>query len=300
MPGQTDVPRGRLVTRLIAFYAILAVITVAVVVLVISKGGNEKARPRSPAATTRPSPNACIGPVPQPAGGRTAAADRARQAAATGRSFNVLQSGPVRQHHQQSEHARRDSCGCSRTTLAGGGHRLTGTVDCVSGGIASSSTRWRSPGREGHDRRHARRRSVRRRLQARPPAPGAAAPRTPSGIDGHVRAVAAPRRASAARFDPARERSELLAPSARQGRSAPLTYSTKTAPCSAMSRAPRAGHARLTATANDLQLQNVKRDPARGGHAGAVAAPPAAKPVLTTPSGLGAGGREVHRHQAAQ
>ena len=80
--------------RLITFYAILAVIGVAVVVFVISKGGSTR-RPsrRSPAVTWRAPPAPCIGPAPKPVGGTRSRRPRPTQAAAPGPSFNVLQSG---------------------------------------------------------------------------------------------------------------------------------------------------------------------------------------------------------------
>ncbi len=61
----------------------------------------------------------------------------------------------------------------------------------------------------------------------------------------------------------------------------------------------KGGAARMTATANDLQLQNVTVIPLN------VATPvpstaATAKPALTTPSGLLARRREVHRDQAAR
>ena len=93
MPGQEDMPRGRLITRLITFYAILAVIGVAVVVFVVSKGGNEKAQPSIAGGYAVSAANPCIGPVPKPAGGIPLPATAPTQVAATGPSFNVLQSG---------------------------------------------------------------------------------------------------------------------------------------------------------------------------------------------------------------
>ena len=82
-----------MVKRLITFYAILAVIGVAVVVFVVSKGGNEKAQPAIAGGYAASAASPCIGPVPKPAGGIPLPATAPTQAAATGPSFNVLQSG---------------------------------------------------------------------------------------------------------------------------------------------------------------------------------------------------------------
>ena len=45
MPGQNALSRSQLVRRLGIFYAIIAVIGVAVVIFVVNKGGDEKAQP---------------------------------------------------------------------------------------------------------------------------------------------------------------------------------------------------------------------------------------------------------------
>ena len=93
MPEQPEMPRGRLARRLIIFYAILAVIGVVVVVFVVSKGGNEKAQPSIAGGYVVSAPSPCIGPVPKPAGGIPLPSTAPTQVAATGPSFNVLQSG---------------------------------------------------------------------------------------------------------------------------------------------------------------------------------------------------------------
>src|SRR5437763_16420665 len=93
MPGQKDMPRGRLVTRLITFYAIIAVIAVAVVIFVVDRGGSEKAQPSIAGGYTLSAASPCIGPVPKPAGGIPLPPTAPTQLAALGPSFNVLQSG---------------------------------------------------------------------------------------------------------------------------------------------------------------------------------------------------------------
>src|SRR5437660_10344704 len=93
MPGPKDMPRGKLATRLIIFYAITAVIGVAVVIFVVSKGGNEKAQPAIAGGYTLAAASPCIGPVPKPAGGIPLPPTAPTQVAASGPSFNVLQSG---------------------------------------------------------------------------------------------------------------------------------------------------------------------------------------------------------------
>jgi hypothetical protein len=65
MPGQTEMARGRLAKRLIASYAIMAVIGVAVVVYVVDKGGNEKAQPSIAGGYVVAAANKCVWPVPE-------------------------------------------------------------------------------------------------------------------------------------------------------------------------------------------------------------------------------------------
>ena len=133
MPGQNDVPRGKLATRLIVFYAILAVIGVAVVVFVVSKGGNEKAQPSIAGGYTLAAANPCIGPSPKPAPGLPLPPTAPTQLPATGPSFNVLQSGQF-VNFTNNQNTLGGQLRLSEQTLPGNSHRLTGTVNCVSGG----------------------------------------------------------------------------------------------------------------------------------------------------------------------
>src|SRR6185312_1491427 len=133
MPGPKDMPRGKLATRLITFYAILAVIGVAVVVFVVSKGGNEKAQPAIAGGYTLAAASPCIGPVPKAPGGISLPATAPTQVPAAGPSFNVLQSGQF-VNFTNNQNTLGGQLRLSETTLPGGGHRLTGDVSCVSGG----------------------------------------------------------------------------------------------------------------------------------------------------------------------
>src|SRR6185312_15412264 len=132
MPGPKDMPRGKLATRLITFYAILALIGVAVVIFVVSKGGNEKAQPSIAGGYTLSAASPCIGPVPKPAGGTPLPATAPTQVAAAGPSFNLLQSGQFI-NFTNNQNTLGGQLRLSKTALAGSAHRLTGTVNCVSG-----------------------------------------------------------------------------------------------------------------------------------------------------------------------
>ena len=171
-----------LVTRLITFYVIMAVIGVAVVVLVISKGGSEKAQP------------AIAGGYAASRGARVS--DRCRSRRAAPRCRRRRRRRP-RRRGRRSTSSSPGSSSTSPTTRARSagqlrlsarrfrqGHQITGNVSCVSTASHWRSTRSRS--------REPRARSsgtlgglpFSAALKTAPPAPGAAAPRTPSNIQG--------------------------------------------------------------------------------------------------------------------
>src|SRR5581483_12082125 len=124
MPGPKDMPRGKLATRLITFYAIIAVIGVAVVIFVVSKGGDEKAQPSIAGGYTLAAASPCIGPVPKPAGGAPLPATAPTQVPAAGPSFNVLQSGQF-VNFTNNQNTLGGQIRLNDTKLAGNAHRLT-------------------------------------------------------------------------------------------------------------------------------------------------------------------------------
>ncbi len=290
MAGQTEIPRGQLARRLITFYAILAVIGVAVVIFVVSKGGNEKAQPSIAGGYTLSAANPCIGPVPKPAGGIPLPATAPTQVPAAGPSFNVLQSGQF-VNFTNNQNTLGGQLGSNAKTLPGNRHRLTGTVNCVSGGRSLDARRDRDPGSQGvdHRQRSADSRSP-RTSRPRPPPPGAAAPRTPTNIQGTY-ALSPSSTCFGSSFSIHGTGSVAQLYSSSDKLLGPVTYSTKTAGVFGDVKCVKGGLARMTATANDLQLQKVTVIPLN------VATPvpsstPTAKPALTTPSGLSPAGEK--------
>ncbi len=93
MSSETGMPGGRLAGRLIAFYLILAAISVAVVVIVVDKGRNEKAQPVIAGGYDASAPNPCLGAVPKRVGGAPLPPTAPAQPAPAGPSFNLQQSG---------------------------------------------------------------------------------------------------------------------------------------------------------------------------------------------------------------
>src|SRR5579859_5675851 len=177
MPGPKDMPRGKLATRLITFYAILAAIGVAVVVFVVSKGGNEKAQPAIAGGYTLAAASPCIGPVPKPAGGVPLPATAPTQVAAAGPSFNLLQSGQF-VNFTNNQNALGGQLRLDHKTLPGNSHRLTGTVNCVSGGTSHLDA-IATPGAKASINGTLGGLAFNAGFTSAPPAAGAAAPRTP-------------------------------------------------------------------------------------------------------------------------
>jgi Kef-type K+ transport system membrane component KefB len=272
---------------LIAFYAIMAAVAVVVVVVVFNKASSEHPLPVIAGGYNASGPSSCLGSVPPPVGGAPLPATAPAQPAVLGPQFNLLQSGEfVNINNSQgtlSGHLRLHP-----GKVAGGGRLLSGTVDCVNGGkqdlhaiIVPSATPVLS-GTLGAAH-------IGATLKRDPPTPGTANPRTPDGIAG-VYALS-PRSTcfgGSLKLSGGGSSYGLSAKSLKLGR---VTYSTKTANVFGDVACTHGGHVRFTATANDLQLQNVKVIPLD------LATPlksttPGAKPVLTTPSGLGPAGEQ--------
>ena len=286
MPGEMS--RGRLVQRLITFYAILAVIGVAVVIFVVDKGGSEKAQPAIAGGYTASTASPCIGPVPKPVGGTPLPATAPAQAAATGPSFNVLQSGQF-VNFTNNQGTLGGKLRLSEQTLPGKAHRLTGSVGCVNGKSLSLNA-LAVPGPKGAITGTLGGLPFAAVLKSGPPPPGAAAPRTPSNIQGTF-ALSPASTCFGSSFSIHGTGAVATLYSSAGKNLGPLSYSNKTGGVFGDVRCVKGGTARLTATANDILLQNVTVIPLE------VATPvastvPTAKPVLTTPSGLGPAGEK--------
>jgi len=289
MAEQTEMPRGQMVRRLITFYAILAVIGVAVVIFVVSKGGNEKAQPSIAGGYTLSAANPCIGPVPRPAGGIPLPATAPTQVTASGPSFNVLQSGQF-VNFTNNQNTLGGQLRLNEKTLPGNRHHLTGTVDCVSGGRSLALDAIATPGAKASIVGTLGGLPFGAMFKTAPPPAGAAAPRTPKNIQGTY-TVSPGSTCFGSSFQVHGTGSVVQLYSSGDNLLGPLTYSTKTAGVFGDVKCVRGGIARMTATANDLQLQNVTVIPLN------VATPvpsntPAAKPALTTASGLSPSGEK--------
>jgi Kef-type K+ transport system membrane component KefB len=266
----------------IAFYVVLALVSVAVVVVVVNEGRHEKALPSIAGGYDASAPNSCLGPVPLPARGAPLPPTAPAQLAPAGPSFNVLQSGQF-VNFTNNRQTLGGQLRMHPRTLSNGGHSLTGTVDCASGGRHLKLKAIAVAGAKGTIEGTLGGRSFTAAFKRNPPAPGAPQPRTPAAIGGtYALSPNSTCFGGTFKLSGGPSRYSLSAGERRLG---PVSYSTRTSTVSGDVSCVRGGSVRLTAVANDLQLQNVQLIPLD------VATPvPAstvlAKPVLMTPSAL--------------
>jgi Kef-type K+ transport system membrane component KefB len=289
MAGQTEMSRTRLARRLGIFYAIIAAIGVAVVIFVVNKGGDEKAQPAIAGGYTLAAASPCIGPVPKPPGGIPLPPTAPTQVPAAGPSFNLLQSGQF-VNFTNNQNTLGGKLRLNETTLPSGGHRLTGDVSCVSGGKSLHLDAIATPGAKASVNGTLGGLPFAASLTSAPPAAGAAAPRTPTNIQGTY-ALSPASTCFGSKFLIHGTGAVAQLYSSSNKLLGPLTYSSKTAGVFGDVKCVKGGAARLTATANDLQLQKVTVIPLN------VATPVLStaskpKPALTTPSGLSPAGEK--------
>jgi Kef-type K+ transport system membrane component KefB len=253
------------------------------VVFAVQKGGNENPQPSIAGGYTLSAANPCIGPVPKPAGGIPLPPTAPTQVAASGPSFNVLQSGQF-VNFTNNQNTLGGQLRLNEKTLPGNSHRLTGTVNCVSGARSLKLDAIATPGAKASITGTLGGLKFVADFSAAPPAPGAAAPRTPTNIQGTY-ALSPASTCFGSSFSIHGTGAVAHLYSSADKLLGPVTYSSKTAGVFGDVKCVKGGLARLTATANDVQLQKVTVIPLN------VATPVSsttatAKPALTTPSGL--------------
>src|SRR5436305_2324317 len=254
MPDKTDVSRSRLASRLALFYVILAAVTVAVVIIVIDKGRNEKPQPAIAGGYVSAAAAPCIGPAPKPVGGQPLPPTAPTQLPATGPSFNVLQSGQF-VNFTNNQNTLGGKLRLNEQTLPGGGHRLTGKVNCVSGGRSLALNAVAIGGAKSSITGTLGGLPFAASLKSAPPPAGAAAPRTPTNVQGTY-ALSPGSTCFGSKFT-LDGTGSVVALSAASKPLGTVKYSSKTGGLAGDVRCTKGGMARITATANDLQLQNV-------------------------------------------
>ena len=257
MPSKSELSSGSLARRLIPFYAVLAALSVVVVLVVIDKGGSEKALPAIAGGYVASAPSSCLGPAPAPVGGAPLPATAPTQLPPPGPAFSVNQSGQF-VNLTNSQRTLGGQLRLKPGATPAGAHRLTGTVDCISGKQQTLDALV-VPGVKGSIAGTLGGAPFAATLKSPPPAPGAALPRTPSGIAGkYALSPTSTCFGSSFTLNGSGSSYTLVAATHTLGR---LAYSTKTSAVSGDVACLKGGSVRLTATANDILLQNVKLIP---------------------------------------
>jgi Kef-type K+ transport system membrane component KefB len=282
-PESASVPTAISRRRLITFYLVMAAVTVAAVVVVLDRGRTEKALPAIAGGYAATAPTPCLGAVPVLAGGAPLPPTAPAQSPPSGPLFNVVQSGQF-VNLTNNQGTLSGELLLHAATLPSGGHRLTGTVGCVSGSRQLRLDAVAVPGANARISGSLGGTTLSATFKSDPPDPGTATPRIPSGIAGLYSLT--PRSVCFGgkfRLGGGEPGYELSAGNETLG---DVSYSTRTGAVFGDVRCRRGGHVRLTATANDLQLQNVQLIPLDVATPATTPTRPGSKPVLTTSSGL--------------
>ncbi|MEA2479132.1 MAG: hypothetical protein QOJ07_1054, partial [Thermoleophilaceae bacterium] len=283
-----DVGAGASKTRLVIFYVVLAAITAAVAIIVIGKGQDEHGLTSIAGGYDATAPNACLGSPPAKPKGAPLPATAPAQAKVGGPSFDVKQSGQfVNLSNTQktlSAKLRLDS-----KKLAGGTHRLHGSVSCVNG-KSQSFEGTATPGNKGVISGKLAGAPVVANLKRDPPDAGAPAPRAPGSIASLYK-VSPRSTCFGGSFELTGSGSsyDIQAKGQKLGK---VAYDKKKGAVTGDVACTKGGSVKLKGQAVDRQLNNLQLIPIdvakpAPGQAGV------AKPVLTTPSGLSPAGEKV-------
>jgi Kef-type K+ transport system membrane component KefB len=280
--------------RMTIYYVALALITAVVAVLVISAGKDEKAQPTIAGGYDATGPAACLGAPPPKPTGAPLPATAPTQPAVTGPSFDVKQSGEF------VNFSNTQSTLSGKLRLKGG--ELTGDVSCVNGktehftGTAVSGSKGAITGVLGGA-------PVTANLRRDPPDPGTPKPRAPGNLAGPYKL--SPRSTcfgGTLELDGSGSSYTAIAKTGDLGK---LKYNNQTGLLTGDLACKRGGHARVKGNAVDRNINNVTVIPLDVATPvppppGAAPAAPAAKPAMTTPSGLSPAGEKFTATKARE
>src|SRR3954469_18711677 len=284
MAAQPQEPKTASPARLIAFYVVLAALTVTVAIVVIAQGKDEHPQPAIAGGYDAAAPNPCLGKVTPPPKGPPLPATAPAQPAVTGPSFDIKQSG------QFVNIANTAGTLSGQLRLHDGPkdatHRLTGTVDCVNGksldfeGTATPGTKGIIAGKLGGA-------PVTANLKRDAPDPGTPKPRAPNSIAGIYKL--SPRSTCFGGNFQLKGSGSSYAIHAKAQNLGTVAYTDTTGAVNGDVACTRGGTVRLKGLAVDRNLNNLQLVPLDAAKPvpGTAAQ---AKPVLTTPSGVGPGG----------
>ncbi len=279
----------------------------AVVIVVVDRGNKLTPQPIIAGGYDTQGLNPCIGPVPPPPAGLPLPPTAPGQPKAAGPSFNIVQSGEF-VNINNAAGTLSGKLRLQEKTLANGGHQILGNVNCVTGhtvplnAVAVAGTKATITGTLAGA-------PFSSTLKTNPPDPGSPAPRIPNDLAGLY--ALSPRSTcfgggSFALASAGSDGYKLTVGSA----SVPLgklTYSKATGSLEGDVACVKGGSARLTATANDINLNNITVIPLQVATpvptppstaavvktpAGTAVATVTPKPALTTPTGLSPSGEK--------
>jgi Kef-type K+ transport system membrane component KefB len=278
--------------RLIVLYVVLGVLTVLVASVVIARGQDEHPQPAIAGGYDATAPNSCLAAAAPAAKAVDFPSTAPAQPAPAGPSFDVKQSGQfVNLSNVQGTLG-------GKLRLEEGAknapHKLTGTVSCVNGkeqefeGTITPSNKGKGglAGTLGG-------KPIAAVLRRDPPDAGAPKPRSPGDIASLY--TLSPRSTCFGGGIELEGSGASYRVNARGADLGEVAYLKETGAVTGDVRCVRGGHAWLKGTAVDRNLNNVSLIPLDEATPvkpapGAAPAPAGAKPVLTTPSGLGPAG----------
>ena len=288
--------------KLTVYYVLLAAITAIVAIVVISAGQDKHAQPPIAGGYDASAPNPCLGPTPPKPTGAPLPITAPGQPAAGGPSFDVKQSGEFVNFTNS-----QNTLGGKLRLNGGKGketpRKLTGDVSCVNGkSLHFSGTA--TPGSKGSIQGSLGGVPVFAALRRDPPDAGAPKPRAPGNIAGIYKLT--PRSTCfGGNFELTDKAGSNYGVDAKNKDLGTLAYNDKTGLLTGDVACTRGGSGRFKATAVDRNLTNATVIPLQVATPakpvpGAAPAPAGAKPVLTTPTGLGPSGEKFTATKARE
>jgi Kef-type K+ transport system membrane component KefB/nucleotide-binding universal stress UspA family protein len=283
-------------SRLVVFYAVLALVTAVVVAFVISEGQDKEGQPTIAGGYDAESPSTCLGSPPEPPGGRELPSTAPAQPLAAGPSFDVQQSGEfVNFTNTQGTLAAK-----LRLETAEGDEtprRLHGDVDCVKGGkaefegTATPGQRPRIEGRLTGDGIPPAEQGLAAELRRDPPEPGSPKPRAPSSIAGIFRL--SPRSTCFGGTFEIEGEGPTYEVTAKEKELGELHYDDEKGIVTGDVECTRGGAAKVRGQAVDRNINNLQIIPLDEARPTEASSPGGTPPPLTTPSGLPPAGERV-------
>jgi Kef-type K+ transport system membrane component KefB len=275
---QQDRPASR--TRLTIYYVVLALVTAAVAIVVISAGHDEKSQKPIAGGYDAIAPNACLGTPPPPPSGPPLPPTAPAQPQVGGPSFDVKQSG------QFVNFTNTQGNLGAKLRLEGGegsGPRnLSGDVSCVNGKTQHFSG-TATPGSKGSIQGTLGGAPLVANLRRDPPDPGTPKPRAPGNVAGPYK-ISPRSTCFGGNFELKKKGGDAYGVEAKGTDLGELTYNDKTGLLTGDIACARGGHARFKGSAVDRTISNVQVIPLDT--AKPVPGSSGPKPVLTTPSGV--------------